>query len=297
MNRFRSNSVCVAAALISTVNVDAAPLDQPSVSITPHVGYKVKLTGSFESVVYTVTEGEEPDMRVVKELAEAQCETLRRLGGTSSTPQFEAGWDARLKTKTVIILAKHMKYEMFEKHSYDNLPDDANGKTEACAGTYRVRLHRSVLVRKFLPDRAVDIEFNLQRKKGTRFEGRLGTAYDFRAAYGLAANRFVVKAGEISGVDEVLGFPCSLIKKQFEEDNRVTEICVAVPDDERVPKLVQGRVLKHSSTWTPRGSATRNSWGKATEIVSNGLIDTGVFEVPEGIDVKESRDPKLVLAK
>lgn len=295
MSRLLSIPVCVAAVLISTVNVDAAQMDPPSVSIAPHVGYKVKLTSSFESVFYMAQEGDGPDMRGIKERVEAQCETLRRLGGTSSTPQFEAGWDARLKTRNVIVLAKHMKYEMFEKHSYDNLPDDANGKTEACAGTYRVRLHRSVVIRKFLSDRVVDIEFNLQRKKGTRFEGRLGTVYDFRAAYGLAANRFVSKAGEITGVDEVLGFPCALIKRQFEEDNRVTEICVAIHDDERVNRLVQGRVLKHSSTWTPRGSHTLNAWGMATEIVPNGLVDTGVFEVPAGIDIKEARDPKLVL--
>lgn len=294
MNSFKSLCVSSAATLLLIASAHAAATDDRSVSITPNFAYKVKLTGSYESVVYIVQEGDEPDWGAVKLDLEKRCEQYRRMGFTTATPVFEPGWDARRKTKSIVILAKHMTYGFYETHSYDNFSDEAGQKAELCAGTHRVRVHQSVKIRKLLADRTVDIEFDLQRKKGTRYEGRLGTVSDFREAFGLAANRFVAKAEQISGVDQILGLPCSLVKTQIAEDNRTTEVCIAMADDERVPKVMQGRVLSFSSTWTPKDLATRNSRGKATQLVPNGLIDTGVFDVPEGIVIKEASDPKLV---
>jgi hypothetical protein len=294
MNSFRSLCFSGAATLLLIVSAQAATTDERSISITPNFAYKVKLTGSYEAVVYMVQEGDEPDWGAAKLDVEKRCEQYRTMGLTTATPVFEPGWDARRKTKSIVILAKHMTYGFYETHSYDSLSDEPGQKAELCAGTHRVRVHQSVRIRKVLPDRVIDIDFSLQRKKGTSFEGRLGNVYDFREAFGLAANRFVAKADQISGTDQILGLPCSLVKTQVAEDNRITEVCVAVPDDERVPKVMQGRVLSFSSTWTPKDLATRNSRGKATELVPNGLIDTGVFEVPEGIAIKETSDPKLV---
>jgi hypothetical protein len=296
MSRLKMSCFGAAFGLAATQLAHSQQDGDAPVTIVPKLEHSVKLTGVSEAVVYLVSEGENPPPLFSRKAVEAICETSRQAGLTSSMPEFDDGWDQPLKARQITILAKHMKYHMHELHTYDNLSDDASVKTHLCVERHRVHVRRSVTISKFLPDRIVVTKFDLETKKGLVSNLRPGAAYDFRGPRGLAATGGMLNPGKGVGLSEVLGYPCVVVPSPLVAETRTAEACFAAPNNEKVPKIMEGRPLKGSMTWMSDGKLVRQ-WHQATELVPYGLIDSGVFDLPEGLTLREYTDPSLKVQK
>ena len=115
--------------------------------------------------------------------------------------------------------------------------------------------------------------------------------------WGVFSNRWNTKVGEVAGISQVAGLPCASVITKYDEDNRTTERCLALAGDERKTPDVEGRTLRYSSTWFPKGAPKKYLWSATTELVPYGLIDSAVFDVPKGIKLKESIDDRLKVQK
>ncbi len=296
MNKLKTPGLLLAIGLTLTTPVFAERDVDAPVTIVPQLGYEVKLTGVSEAVVYLEFAGQKSPAPDWRNFVESQCELYRKVGTTTATPTFADGWDKPLKNRSVTILAKHMRYHFYEFRTYDNGSDDPKEKTEFCGGQYRVRVHTSVAISKVRPERTVNATYEFETKKGLISNLRTAAMVDFRTRFGPADSRFILKPGQGTGVGQVLGLPCVVVPSLLDTKDQTSESCYASADNEKVPKIMEGRALKGISTWWVQGKKISES-REATRLIPSGLIDSGVFDGPAGMVMREHTDPGLKAAK
>ena len=273
----------------------AKPDDEAPVAIVPQLGYEPKSNGISEAVVYLEFAGEESSNKNAKATIESQCNELRKAGLTSSMPTFDDGGQDPSKTRRITILAKHMRYVLIQSLAYSKLPGDSIVKGAICADHFRLRVQTDVTIRKLLPDRIVESKFNVEAKTGRTSTLRPGVMVNFKTSYGLGYDRGILKPGQSTGMSEVLGLPCVLVPSPLNTALDVNEGCYALADSDKVPKIMEGRSLKQTATWA--GSEKNFSRQEAVKLVPYGLIDSGAFDVPPGMAMREHTDAGFKAAK
>ena len=295
MNKLKYLIFLIVVSLSGIGEAQAKPDDETPVIIIPQLGYETKSNGISEAVVYLEFAGEQSLNRNFKALAESQCDAYRKAGIVSSMPTFDDGGQDPSKTKRVTILAKHVRYVLMQSLTYNKLPGDSIAKGGMCAEHFRLRVQTDVTIRKLLPDRIVESTFHLEAKTGRTSTSRPGVMVNFRTSYGLGYDRGIWKPGEGTGMSEVLGLPCVVVPSPLNTALNFNDGCYALADSEKVPTIMEGRSLKQTATW--EGSEKNFSRQEAIKLVPNGLIDSGVFEVPPGMVMREYTDPGFRAAK
>ena len=298
MNTLKHLIFLLVVSLSGVGPAQAKPDDEAPVTIVPQFGYEVKSNGVSEAVVYLEFAGEESSNKSARALVESTCNELRKVGQTSSVPTFDDGGQDPSKTRRITILAKHMSYFLSQSLTYNKLPGAsiAQGvKGGLCAEHFRLRVQTDVTIRKLLPDRIIESKFNVEAKTGRNSTLRPGAMVNFKTSYGLGYSRGILKPGQGTGMSEVLGLPCVVVPSPLNTPLHFDEGCYASADNEKVPKIMEGRSLRQTATW--EGSEKNFSRQEAVKLVPNGLIDSGVFEVPPGMTMREYTDPGFKAAK
>jgi hypothetical protein len=245
--------------------------------------FRIKASGRTEEMVFIQSIGEfwNPANRSI---TEAQCEAARKVGLTTRHPVFEEGHDKPTKTENQSFIRGRNEASFSTRYPYlcDRLP--APSETSAdylCGCTYRVQVQRNAYIKRFEGGRFEFISIDIT--KGT---ARRQTGVDRSLPFDPQANGAKVKglAPEVVGQDVVAGIPCVIRRQRLGSDGW-TDRCIIEDEPQKLPPHVRFRALADTTPGVD-GKGTY-SWMKAVKVITDASVDTGVFEMPQGVVVKE----------
>ena len=260
---------------------------QPCTAVSPPEGFGIHHRGTPVQVVHARTTGALPNP-VDRQAIDAQCEMARRLGLTTAHPVFEPGHDQPLKTETWRFGQPHRSADFTALHAYEcGRATAARDSAEAvCDCTYRVHIRLRARLRKQEGGQieTVDVDYT----KGTAMRHRTAdrSPSDRDADSDTDAARIRRLAPQVLGRDTIAGIACVWRRQQLAADAWIDHCIV---DDPRwaLPAELHARAL--GQTWFTHGGQTTHSWSKAMVVHLDATVDAGVFELPDGVQVREAR--------
>lgn len=251
--------------------------------IAPPEGFGVRLRGAVEPVVYARIEASVPNA-VERKTFEAICAAGRKVGSTTKTPVFEAGWDQPGRIDTIRFTNERVLASFSVQRSYGCDPDPAAAtkRHDPCGCTFKLIERRTSEIKTLTGGRLETLHVDFTRRMATRSVAR-GRAQpiDADAAETLAARL----APATGGTEEILGMTCA-VHRQDMPGGGWREWCVTAKDDTHIHPLLRSRALRHA-TYGPDGKASVSMGDSTVEIEPEAFVDVGVFMPPDGVQIKE----------
>ena len=240
-------------------------------------GFAVKRSGHLETVIYSESVGELHNA-VDRKTIEAQCAAARRAGLTDKHPAFEAGYDRPLKTENWRFGNERHWANFSVLHAYGcGRPAVATGSPDRlCGCTYGVQIHRTVHIRKREGGRTEDLLVDLTEGTARRRVSQDPAVADLD----IDATRVRALAPEVVGRDVVVGVPCVMRRQRLGAEGWIDR-CITEDESKKLSPEMRYRTLSET-TWSKDGKEL-HGWSKAVKVVQNASVDTGVFDLPDGV--------------
>lgn len=270
--------VVVMCGVVTPRSAESATVEMP---LAPE--FRIKPSGTAQEMVVIHSLGEVRNA-IDRSTIEAQCVAARQSGLTDRHPVFEQGYDKPPKTENQLFIRGRNEASYTTRYPYrcDRVPHPSEGSADyLCGCTYRVQVDRTAQIKKFEAGRFEFISIDVT--KGT---ARKQTGVDRSLPFDPNAAGEKVKglAPEVLGRDVVAGIPC-VIRRQRLGPKGWTDRCIVEDEPQKLPVHLRFRALAET---TPSADGKgMYSWTKAVRVVTDASVDTGVFDLPDGIVVKE----------
>jgi hypothetical protein len=243
--------------------------------------FGVRPSGTADTVVYSEVIGEAVNP-IDRATIEAQCRAARQLGLTDRHPVFEPGHDHPLRTESRRFTGagRWAVYDTLHSYGCDPAPARTPSPEALCACTYRSHAVRHVQIRKAAGGRIETLWIDLAQRTAHRSIIADRSVDDPDAP----ARRLRTLAPAVVGRDRVAGIACVLRRQRLSADGWIDR-CIADDEAARLHPALRDRAL--SETTYADGGRRIEAWSKATTLIEDASVDSGVFELPDAVALRD----------